>query len=137
CMHLAPKAQIHRQPGAAPQGSSRPKNTSAEGAIQFCRPFLPSLPSGDPKQWPPDVVPTRNIAFRAECITPTSMETESSRRGLTKSRLVREALENAFGQRTQIRTATVYDLTRDLCGSVRGGTRDLASNKKHLADYGT
>jgi predicted DNA-binding protein len=99
-----------------------------------------------------DVLPTRNIAFCAECITLPSMhaisvkiphslklrmETESSRRGLTKSRLVREALENAFGQRTQIRTATVYDLTRDLCGSVRGGPRDLASNKKHLADYGT
>ena len=64
------------------------------------------------------------------------METESSRRGLTKSRLIREALENAFGQRTPNRTATVYELTKDLCGSVRGGASDLASNKKHLANYG-
>jgi predicted DNA-binding protein len=64
------------------------------------------------------------------------MESESSRRGQTKSRLIREALEDAFGQRTKIRTTTVYDLTRDLCGSVRGGPRDLASTKKHLADYG-
>jgi hypothetical protein len=64
------------------------------------------------------------------------MESESSRRGQTKSQLIREALENAFGQRTGIHTATIYDLTRDLCGSVRGGPRDLASNKKHLADYG-
>ena len=65
--------------------------------------------------------------------TPNGDRIEPTR--MLKSRLVREALENAFGQR-QIRTATVYDLTRDLCGSVRGGPRDLASNKKHLADYG-
>lgn len=65
------------------------------------------------------------------------VERESSRRGLSKSRLIREALERALGQRTQIRGATVYDLTSDLCGSVRGGPRDLASNKKHLADYGS
>ena len=65
------------------------------------------------------------------------MERESSRRGLSKSRLIREALEHALDSATQIRGATVYDLTRDLCGSARGGPRDLASNKKHLADYGT
>ncbi|MGE5208235.1 MAG: hypothetical protein ACM3KL_02770 [Alphaproteobacteria bacterium] len=64
------------------------------------------------------------------------MESESSRRGQTKSRLIREVLEDAFGQKTKIQTATVYDLTRDLCGSVRGGPRDLASNKKHLVGYG-
>ena len=64
------------------------------------------------------------------------MERESSRRGLSKSRLVREALERALGQGRQIPGATVYDLTRDLCGSARGGPRDLASNKKHLAGYG-
>jgi predicted DNA-binding protein len=64
------------------------------------------------------------------------MERESSRRGLSKSRLIRDALESALGQGKQIRGATVYDLTRDLCGSVCGGPRDLASNKKHLAGYG-
>jgi len=64
------------------------------------------------------------------------MERESSRRGVSKSRLIRDALENAFGQRKPMRGATVFDLTRDLCGSVRGGARDLSSNKKHLAGYG-
>jgi hypothetical protein len=28
-------------------------------------------------------------------------------------------------------------LSRDLCGSAHGGPRDLAANKKHLADYGS
>ena len=31
---------------------------------------------------------------------------------------------------------SVYDLTSDLCGSVKGGPGDLATNPKHLQDYG-
>jgi predicted DNA-binding protein len=64
------------------------------------------------------------------------MERESSRRGMSKSRLIRDALESAFGQDKQMPGATVFDLTKDLCGSVRGGPRDLSSNKKHLDGYG-
>jgi Ribbon-helix-helix protein, copG family len=64
------------------------------------------------------------------------IERESSRRGLSKSRLIRNALERALGQGKQMPGATVFDLTRDLCGSVRGGPRDLSSNKKHLDGYG-
>jgi predicted DNA-binding protein len=65
------------------------------------------------------------------------VESESSRRGLSRSRLIREALEQAFGKEKRIPDATVFDLTKDLCGSVRGGPRDLASNKKYLDRYGT
>jgi predicted DNA-binding protein len=64
------------------------------------------------------------------------MERESSRRGMSRSRLIRDALESAFGQDKQMPGATVFDLTKDLCGSVRGGPRDLSSNKKHLDGYG-
>ena len=64
------------------------------------------------------------------------MERESSRGGLSKSRLIRDALERALDQRKQMAGATVFDLTKDLCGSVRGGPRDLSSNKKHLDGYG-
>jgi hypothetical protein len=64
------------------------------------------------------------------------MERESSRRGMSKSRLIRDALESAFGRDKQMPGATVFDLTKDLCGSVRGGPRDLSSNKKHLDGYG-
>lgn len=31
---------------------------------------------------------------------------------------------------------SLYDLTSDLCGSVKGGPGDLATNKKHLENYG-
>jgi hypothetical protein len=65
------------------------------------------------------------------------VESESSRRGLSKSCIIREALERAFGKEKPIPGATVGDLTKDLCGSVHGGPRDLAGNKKHLDNYGT
>jgi predicted DNA-binding protein len=64
------------------------------------------------------------------------VESESSRRGLSRSRLIREALEQVFGKEKRTPDATVFDLTKDLCGSVRGGPRDLASNKKYLDRYG-
>ena len=31
---------------------------------------------------------------------------------------------------------SLYDLTKDLCGSVSGGPGDLATNKSHLKDLG-
>jgi hypothetical protein len=64
------------------------------------------------------------------------METESNRRGLSKSRLIREALERAFTARKAEAGTTVFDLTKDLCGTVTGGPRDLSSNPKHLDGYG-
>ena len=64
------------------------------------------------------------------------METESNRRGLTKSRLIRETLERAFTAKRAEAAATVFDLTKDLCGAVTGGPRDLSSNPKHLDRYG-
>ena len=59
--------------------------------------------------------------------------------GKTPARFVRETLENRL-KATQLHAAcgsTLYELSRDLCGSAHGGPRDLAANKKHLADYGS
>ena len=53
------------------------------------------------------------------------IERESTRRGLTKSRLIRDALERALDQRRRMGGATVFDLTKD-----------VSSNKKHLDGYG-
>lgn len=33
--------------------------------------------------------------------------------------------------------SSLYELSRDLCGSVTGGPCDLAGNKKHLNGYGS
>jgi hypothetical protein len=64
------------------------------------------------------------------------MESESNRRGLSKSRLIREALERAFATKKAAAGVTVFDLTKDLCGAVTGGPSDLSSNPKHLDGYG-
>ncbi len=64
------------------------------------------------------------------------MDHESNQRGISKSRLIREALEQAFGSEEFTAEATVFDITSDLCGSVTGGPYDLSSNKKHLEGYG-
>lgn len=57
-----------------------------------------------------------------------------ARRATTQSAVIREALEahlEASGSRQ-----SCLDLARDLAGSVRGGPRDLSSNKRHLRGLG-
>jgi hypothetical protein len=61
------------------------------------------------------------------------------RSGKTPARFVREALESRL-KVTQSRAtgrSSLYELSRDLCGSTAGGPRDLAGNKKHLDNYGS
>jgi hypothetical protein len=57
----------------------------------------------------------------------------------TPARFVREAIESRLTP-TPARSAggsSLYERSRDLCGSVAGGPRDLAGNKKHLNGYGS
>ena len=60
------------------------------------------------------------------------------RAGKTPARFVRQTLEVRLKPEPlrAARGASLYDLSRDLCGSVAGGPRDLAANKKHLNGYG-
>ena len=52
---------------------------------------------------------------------------------------MRETLESRLEQVQPRSTggSSLYELSRDLCGSAVGGPRDLAANKKHLAGYGS
>jgi hypothetical protein len=67
------------------------------------------------------------------------LKTAARRAGKTPARFVREAIEERVGTPTPRRTASksLYELSRDLCGSVSGGPDDLASNKDHLNGYGS
>jgi len=59
--------------------------------------------------------------------------------GKTPARFVRETLEHRLksqGRGTDGH-ASLYELSGELCGSVTGGPRDLAGNKKHLNGYGS
>jgi plasmid stability protein len=59
--------------------------------------------------------------------------------GKSPARFVRETLENRLKATQSLATGglTLYELSRDLCGTAHGGPRDLAANKKHLAGYGS
>jgi len=64
------------------------------------------------------------------------LEKESAARGTTKSSLVRECLEKVLDARPADGKATCYDLASDLAGSLKGLPRDLATNSKHMEDFG-
>ena len=61
------------------------------------------------------------------------------RSGKSPERFVREILEDRLNVAWPRSTGnlSLYELSRDLCGSVEGGPRDLARNKKHLNGYGS
>lgn len=61
------------------------------------------------------------------------LATEAERLGRTKSEIAREALER---RRAGEGTGSLYDLARDLCGVIKGGPRDVSTNKKYLKGMG-
>jgi hypothetical protein len=73
---------------------------------------------------------------------PEKLQRELSRaaalRGITKSRLVREAVAEYLGRLTSRRkgSASALDLAGDLVGRVRKSPSDLATKRKYLEDFG-
>lgn len=65
------------------------------------------------------------------------LDQESRARRLTKSALVRAALERELEPVNSVREASCYDLARDLAGSVRKKLpKNLATNAKHMKSFG-
>ena len=58
----------------------------------------------------------------------------SEQSGIPKSELLRQALEQFLNGSDN--GASVYDLARDLCGSLTGGPADLSTNRKYLEGFG-
>ena len=54
----------------------------------------------------------------------------------SKSALVREALENRVKAQRRRGQVTAYDLVKHLCGSIKGGPSDLATNPKYMEGFG-
>lgn len=63
-----------------------------------------------------------------------SLEALARHRRVSKSAILREALEATTGGKRSIGPGA-YDLVRHLCGSLRG-PRDLSSNPNHLKGFG-
>jgi len=54
----------------------------------------------------------------------------------SKSALVREALEDRLKAKRRRGQVTAYDLVKNLCGSLKGGPTDLATDPKYMEGFG-
>ena len=77
------------------------------------------------------------------CKLPLSLDDRlaelAKRRGVSKSALVREAIEAKIAREvisSRRRPANLIEALGESVGSIASGKRDLARNKKHLAGYG-
>lgn len=59
------------------------------------------------------------------------------RSGRSPSRFAREMLEAHLKNGLATGHTSLFERSQDLCGSVSGGPRDLAANKRHLKGYGS
>lgn len=64
------------------------------------------------------------------------LEAEATRRGTSVGAVVREAAQTYVVKSPARRKLSLYDLTKDLCGSLKGGPGDLSTNPEHLEDLG-
>ena len=58
------------------------------------------------------------------------------RRGMQKSAVVRQALEQYLDESSEVRGGSFLALAGDLVGSVKDAPADLSTNPRHLADFG-
>lgn len=78
------------------------------------------------------VVPT--ITVKVSGKTNALLEETSVRRGVSKSKIVRDSLEKAL--RREAANPSLYDLMKEGIGCVDSGVTDLATNPKHLKGLG-
>ena len=64
------------------------------------------------------------------------LDQESRQRRMTKSALVRAALERELEQTETAAAASCYDLARDLAGSLKKLPKDLATNPQYMENFG-
>ena len=63
------------------------------------------------------------------------LEAVAQEEGLSKSDVVRKALEDRIGSRRGKKSPRAYDLVKDLSGSVKGPA-DLLTNPKYMEGFG-
>lgn len=67
----------------------------------------------------------------------TRLDAEAQRLGRTPEQFAKDALVERLKPSAGPRNRTLFERSRDLCGSVQGGPTDLARNKDHLEGYGS
>ncbi len=66
------------------------------------------------------------------------LERRAKRRGVSKSQLVRESIEEALGSKegSVEEEPSAYDLMKDGFGCVNSGVGDLSTDPKHMEGFG-
>jgi hypothetical protein len=62
------------------------------------------------------------------------LEAAARQRRVPKSQIVREALAASFKRRKS--AVSAFDLIKDVCGIIKGGPKDYASDSRHLKGFG-
>lgn len=75
------------------------------------------------------------ITFKCPEKLVNKLKSESKRRKIPKSDLIRKALEFYLSQTGLVAQVSVYSMSKDLCGAVNG-SEDLSANSSHLEGYG-
>jgi hypothetical protein len=75
----------------------------------------------------------RTITFKAEDHVDDWLESEARALRVSKSQIVRNAVEKI---RREKAAPSCHDLMKDVCGSLRSGVKDLATNNKYMRGFG-
>ena len=74
------------------------------------------------------------------CKIPESLDAEieavAAKRGVSKSVVVRDAIEASLAEQKRRAGLSAYDVMKNACGIIRRGPRDLATNPKHMKGFG-
>ena len=64
------------------------------------------------------------------------LEAVAERRGVSKSKVVRESIEAYLPDQKKRAGISAFDVMRDACGIIKGGPRDLATHRRHMKGFG-
>ena len=82
------------------------------------------------------IVPTRPTTPRVPKPARPAMRKRTDLQKLPSSKVLGRALRVRVVTPDQSKAKTGYDVIKHLIGSCKGGSRDLATNPKHLQDFG-
>ena len=66
----------------------------------------------------------------------TELEAVAEKRGVSKSALVREALESTIAAQKDRVQLSAHDVMKEFCGIVKGGPKDRSWNRKRMENFG-
>jgi predicted DNA-binding protein len=78
----------------------------------------------------------RTISLRLPDDLLVQLDHRAKARRMTKSRLVRESIEEVLRKPSRPGAVSCYDLAHDLTGTVKGLPKDLADNPKYMQGFG-